>query len=971
MIKRLLIICPIALFFILAPLFSRAQTFNCYVAHDQLVSPTQYDVDVYLISTSTDFNLRTIQNCIVFNPAFIPAGATVTVTLVSGSSQLNSYSIGPITWSATGFGFQTSSNLGSTCQTGTLITTTVPVRVATFRLESTLPFNCVPSYPNMIIPTDPSPPGLALKMAITKWNSTDCLIGGNTTITSDATFSQYLPNTAYDSVNNMHPVITVQPVSVMNCGAGYVTFSVNTVGNTGISAPIVYQWLENGVAVTNGSTSNGVYSGATTNTLTITSPTVALNGKQYSCIVSQCNADTTVSVLLTISNTNDNDVCTTDFCDPVTGALTHTPLPAINDNNACTNDVCNSISGNITHAAINTNDNNACTTDGCNSLTGVFHTTATISDNNPCTDDVCNTVSGIVTHASVPINDNNACTTDACVSATGAITHTSININDNNFCTVDACDPLTGNISHTPVNASDNNGCTTDGCNSITGVFHTAIYIDDNNSCTFDYCNSLNGTVSHTVLIVDDFDACTVDGCSSITGVFHTPVNFSDNNACTADACNTLTGSITHVVLSNNDNNACTTDGCNSITGVFHTAVVINDNNACTNDACNSSTGSVTHNVINTNDNNVCTTDGCNTITGVYHTSVNSNDNNACTTDACNTSNGTITHVLIATNDNDACSTDGCNSITGVFHTYPNINDNDPCTADACNSITGSITHDIIDINDNNVCTSDGCDPVTGVYHIAPNINDNDPCTADVCNSVTGSVTHDDITPPPPIVTVANNCGYSVLTAGGYTGTLFWSNASTLPSFNVTGQGTFSVTQTVNGCTSPAGSGNAFPKTSPTINLGADVVLAAGSVHQLDAGPGFAGYLWSTGDTTQGISVQTSNSYSVTVTAQNGCTDSDTINVSFVTGIVETFSNKIIHVFPNPAGNSLFLEIDRQEKVLKMEIYNAIGQKQKAEFSSIVAKHILEVNTSFLSEGIYSIVVFTDKGIRTNLFVKE
>ena len=53
-------------------------------------------------------------------------------------------------------------------------------------------------------------------------------------------------------------------------------------------------------------------------------------------------------------------------------------------------------------------------------------------------------------------------------------------------------------------------------------------------------------------------------------------------------------------------------------------------------------------------------------------------------------------------------------------------------------------------------------------------------------------------------MTVVNNCGNSVLTAGSFTGSLFWSNGATTSSITVTTAGTYTVTQTVNGCTSVA-----------------------------------------------------------------------------------------------------------------------------------------------------------------------
>lgn len=93
-----------------------------------------------------------------------------------------------------------------------------------------------------------------------------------------------------------HPV---DPAPVYN-GAGVATFSVETIGHG--SGPVYYQWQENGVNITDG----GVYSGATTATLTITNASPALNGKNYRVVVSNCLGayrDTSTSATLTVLNT--------------------------------------------------------------------------------------------------------------------------------------------------------------------------------------------------------------------------------------------------------------------------------------------------------------------------------------------------------------------------------------------------------------------------------------------------------------------------------------------------------------------------------------------------------------------------------------------------------------------------------------------------------------------------------------------
>lgn len=72
---------------------------------------------------------------------------------------------------------------------------------------------------------------------------------------------------------------------------------------------------------------------------------------------------------------------------------------------------------------------------------------------------------------------------------------------------------------------------------------------------------------------------------------------------------------------------------------------------------------------------------------------------------------------------------------------------------------------------------------------------------------------------------------------------------------------------------------NAFPK--PSVDLGADLSFCEGVLHELDAGSGYESYLWSTGDTTQTLVVQTTNTYWVQVYNEFGCPNTDTVDVTF------------------------------------------------------------------------------------------
>src|SRR6185295_17257661 len=95
-------------------------------------------------------------------------------------------------------------------------------------------------------------------------------------------------------------------------------------------------------------------------------------------------------------------------------------------------------------------------------------------------------------------------------------------------------------------------------------------------------------------------------------------------------------------------------------------------------------------------------------------------------------------------------------------------------------------------------------------YSITQTING---CTSSMTNAVASPLVS---TVESPTVSVINNCGNSVLTASGYTGTLLWSTGETSSSITVTSGGDYTVTQTIDGCTSPAASKNAAPIQLPS-----------------------------------------------------------------------------------------------------------------------------------------------------------
>ncbi|MFM6925310.1 MAG: gliding motility-associated C-terminal domain-containing protein, partial [Ferruginibacter sp.] len=143
-------------------------------------------------------------------------------------------------------------------------------------------------------------------------------------------------------------------------------------------------------------------------------------------------------------------------------------------------------------------------------------------------------------------------------------------------------------------------------------------------------------------------------------------------------------------------------------------------------------------------------------------------------------------------------------------------------------------------------------------------------CTSPLSNSVTTAPLP---VPAAPVLTVVNNCGSSVITATGVTGTLTWSDAGTGNPRTVTTAGTYTVTQTVGGCTSPVSNAvttaplpvPAAPVLTVVNNCGSSVITATGVTGTLT---------WSDAGTGNPRTVTTAGTYTVTQTT-GGCTSTN------------------------------------------------------------------------------------------------
>lgn len=121
-------------------------------------------------------------------------------------------------------------------------------------------------------------------------------------------------------------------------------------------------------------------------------------------------------------------------------------------------------------------------------------------------------------------------------------------------------------------------------------------------------------------------------------------------------------------------------------------------------------------------------------------------------------------------------------------------------------------------------------------------------------------------------------CGDILATNYGPSSTFSWSTGASTPSILVSNPGTYFVSvQEPRGCVLTDTITITGFDTFPVVDLGIDQSVCESLL--LDAGnPGFS-YLWSTGESSQQITITSSGLYSVFVSNANNCTASDTIGV--------------------------------------------------------------------------------------------
>lgn len=183
----------------------------------------------------------------------------------------------------------------------------------------------------------------------------------------------------------------------------------------------------------------------------------------------------------------------------------------------------------------------------------------------------------------------------------------------------------------------------------------------------------------------------------------------------------------------------------------------------------------------------------------------------------------------------------------------------------------------------------EGFNTATGNFNLNITELDNTPFTASI--SANG-----------PTTICANET--VVLTAS--TGSSYlWNTGATTASISVNSSGTYQVTVTdTNGCTATASQiVTVNPLPSVSITAAGPTALCEGASVSLTAN-GLGTYLWSTGESTQSITVSNANNYSVTVTSDLGCTQTANISITQPSALTATSSQQNVSCYQENDGTA-------------------------------------------------------------------
>jgi hypothetical protein len=228
-----------------------------------------------------------------------------------------------------------------------------------------------------------------------------------------------------------------------------------------------------------------------------------------------------------------------------------------------------------------------------------------------------------------------------------------------------------------------------------------------------------------------------------------------------------------------------------------------------------------------------------------------------------------------------------------------------------------------------------------------------------------------------PVVVLGESfetCGDTLLDAQNQGMSFVWSNGDTVQSIILVTTSYYSVTVTsAEGC---VGTDEVYATINPLpeVDLGEDFEICVDKNEATFIGVSNSAtntYAWNNGATNNLIIVGVigsspgNNTFSLTVTNENGCSASDTINVLYkncLVGVESVDRNQNWKVYPVPADDIVFIDIEELSSDISLDVYDIDGRYLRNLYSGASnGAEQISSDVSDLSSGVYLIRLSSDE----------
>lgn len=201
--------------------------------------------------------------------------------------------------------------------------------------------------------------------------------------------------------------------------------------------------------------------------------------------------------------------------------------------------------------------------------------------------------------------------------------------------------------------------------------------------------------------------------------------------------------------------------------------------------------------------------------------------------------------------------------------------------------------------------------------------------------------------------------------------TYMWSNGATTQNLTGLCQGGYTVTVTdIGASTTCVGNGNI---TCPALLI-VNISPSGNTASAIASGGTFPyTYLWSPGGQTSMTATGLSTGiYTCVVTDANGCTASNTVNISITGESTNSLSSNTISIYPNPVSNMINIEFNTESKnALLFTITDLLGKLVHAEDLFTDKLLVRSIDVSTLNNGVYFVTVQFPNQVVTKKIVKN